>query len=53
MHPHEEQTRGVLALHVAELLRIDDVAAGLVQQAGDGIHDALGVAAGQGEDEFL
>jgi hypothetical protein len=50
VHPHEEQPRGVLALHVAELLRIDDVAAGLEQQARDGVDDAGLVAAGQGED---
>jgi hypothetical protein len=43
VHAHEEQARRVLALHVAELLRIDDVAAGLEQQARDGVDDAGGV----------
>ena len=53
VHAHEEQARRTLAVEVAELLRVDDVAAGLVQQAGDGIDDARGVPARQGEDEFL
>ena len=53
VHPHEEQPRGVFALHVAELLRVDDVAAGLEQQARHGVDDAGLVAAGQGEDEFF
>ena len=39
--------------HVAELLRVDDVAAGLVQQAGHRVHDAGGVAARQRENVFL
>ena len=38
---------------LAELLRIDDVAAALVEQAGHGIDDAGGVAARQGQDEFV
>jgi len=53
VHAHEEQAGGVVAQHVAELLRVDDVAARLVKQAGNGVDDALGVAAGQGQDEFL
>ena len=54
VHPHEEeQPRAVVALHVAELLRVDDVAAGLVEQAGDSVDDALAVGAGQGQDEFV
>ena len=48
----EEQAGGVAGEHVAELLRVDDVAAGLEQQAGDRVHDARGVA-GQGQDEFV
>ena len=52
VHAHEEQPRRVVACDVAELLRVDDVAAGLEQQARDGINDALGVAARQREDEF-
>ena len=52
VHAHEEAAGGAGADQVAELLRIDDVAAGLEQQAGDGVHDALGVAARQPEDEF-
>ena len=38
---------------VAELLRIDDVAAGLEQQPGDGVDDARRVATRQREDELL
>jgi hypothetical protein len=53
VHAHEEQARGVVAFEVAELLRIDDVAAGLVQQARDGVHDALGIGAGQGQDKLV
>jgi len=53
MHPHEEEPRGILAFEVAELLRIDDVAAGLVEQARHRMHDALGVAAREGEDELV
>ena len=41
------------AEHVAELLRIDDVATGLVEQTRNGVHDALGVATGQREDELM
>ena len=37
---------------IAELLGVEDVAAGLVQQSGDGVNNALGVATGQGQDEF-
>jgi len=33
VHAHEEQARAVFALHVTELLRVDDVATGLVEQA--------------------
>jgi hypothetical protein len=33
MNPHEKQPGGVVTLDVAELLRIDDVAAGSVGQA--------------------
>ena len=43
----------VVALHVAELLRVDDVAAGLVQQPRHRVDDALGVAARQRQDEFV
>ena len=41
VHAHEEAAGGVVALDVAELLRVDDVAAGLVQQARHRMHDAL------------
>ena len=44
--------RAVVALHVAELLRREDVAARFEQPARDGVHDALGVAARQREDEL-
>jgi len=52
VHAHEEQAGGVVAFEVAELLRVDDVAAGLVEQAGDGVDDALRVAARQGQHEL-
>ena len=48
---HEEQPGRVIAEDVAELLRVDDVAAGLVEQAGDGVDDALGIGAREGEDK--
>ena len=47
--PHEEQA-GVV---VAELLAVLDVAAGHEQIAGHGVHDALLVGAGQGEDVLV
>ena len=53
VHAHEEQPGAVLALHIAKLLRVDDVAAGLVQQARHGVNDASGVPAGQGQNEFV
>jgi hypothetical protein len=53
VHAHEEQARRIVAFDIAELLRIDDVAAGLEQQPRDRVDDAGLVAAGQREDEFL
>ena len=53
VHPHEEVAGGVFTFEVTELLRVDDVAAGLVEQARDRVHDALGVAAGKGEDKLV
>ena len=50
--PHEEQAGRVGAQHIAELLRIEDVAAGLVQQTRDCVNNALRVGTGQGENEF-
>ena len=52
VHAHEEQAGGVGSGHVAELLRIEDVAAGLEQRRGHGMDDALGVAAREGQDEL-
>jgi hypothetical protein len=43
VHAHEEQAGAVVVLHVTELLRVDDVAAGLIQQPCDGVHDAFGI----------
>jgi len=43
VHAHEEQARAVFSQQVTKLLRIDDVATGLVQQTRDGMHDALGI----------
>ena len=45
---HEEGTR----VGVAELLRLDDVAAGLADHAGHGVHDAGAVRAGQGHNKL-
>ncbi len=45
-HAHEEAA----GLGIVELLRVEDVAAGLEQQAGDGGNDARTVGAGQSED---
>jgi hypothetical protein len=53
MHAHEEPGRGIVAFQVAELLRVDDVAAGLVEQAGHRVHDALGIGAGQRKDVLM
>mgnify|MGYP001616431505 CR=1 FL=1 len=53
VHPHEEQPRAIGTLNIAELLRIHDVAAGLVEHPGHGIHNALGVSAREGQDEFV
>ncbi len=50
--PHEEQPGRVFKGDVAELLGIEDVATGLIEQTGDGVHDALGIAAGKGQDEL-
>jgi len=46
LHPHEEQA-GVV---VVVLGRLFDVAAALEQKAGDGVHDAGAVGAGEGQD---
>ena len=46
VHAQEEAP----GLGIAELLRIEDVAAVLEQQAGDAVHDPGAVGAGQGED---
>ncbi len=53
VHAQEEQPGGVAGEHVAVLLRVDDVAAGLEQQAGDAVHDALGISARQRENELV
>ena len=53
VHAHEEEAGGVFAFEVAELLRIDDVAAARVEQAGYRVDDAGGVAARQCHDEFV
>jgi hypothetical protein len=53
VNAHEEVARGVGALQVAELLRVDDVASGLVQKAGHRVDNALGVARSQGQDELM
>ena len=53
MHTHEKKASGVFAFEVPKLLRVDDVAAGLVEQAGNGVHDALGVGAGQRQNKLL
>jgi len=53
MHAHEEQPGGVVGEHVAELLRVDDVAAGFVQQPRNGVDDALGIGARQGQDKLI
>ena len=45
---HKEGTR----VGVAELLRLDDVAAGLTDHAGHGMHDARAVRAGQGHNKL-
>ena len=45
---HEECTR----VGVAELLRLDDIAAGLADHAGHGMHDAGAVRAGQGHNKL-
>ena len=45
---HEERAR----VGVAELLGLDDVAAGLADHAGHGVHDAGAVRAGQGHNEL-
>ena len=45
---HEEGTR----VGVAELLGLDDVAAGLADHAGHGVHDAGAVRAGQGHNKL-
>ena len=45
---HEEGTR----VGVAELLRLDDVAAGLADHAGHGVHDAGAVRTGQGHNKL-
>src|SRR5690606_41003786 len=47
LDPHEEQA----GAGVAELLRLGDVAAVVRQQAGDGVHDAGLVGAGERQDE--
>jgi hypothetical protein len=52
MHPHEKQPGGVVEGNVTELLGIDDVATGLIQQARDGINNTLGIAARQGQDKL-
>src|SRR5262249_21579239 len=46
VHAHEEET----AVGVAELLAVEDVAAGDEEEAGDAVHDAAAVRAGGGED---
>jgi hypothetical protein len=46
VHPHKEVPFGALA----ELLVVDDVAAVLQQEAGDGVDDARRLAAVQGQD---
>ncbi|MNF11805.1 hypothetical protein D3C80_2131100 [compost metagenome] len=48
MHAHEEQ----LGFLVAELGGIEDVAAVFGQEAGDAVHNAALVQAGQGQDVF-
>ena len=53
VHPHEEEAGAGRALHVAELLGIDDVATRPIEDARDGIDDAFGVAAGKREDELV
>ena len=45
---HEEGTR----VGVAELLRLDDIAAGLADHASHGVHDAGAVRAGQGHNKL-
>ena len=45
---HEEGTR----VGIAELLRLDDVAAGLADHAGHGVHDPGAVRAGQGHNKL-
>ena len=49
VHPHEEQA----GVPVAELLAVLDVAAGHEQIARHGVHDALLVRAGKGEDVLV
>ena len=53
VNAHEEQACAVFALHITKLLRVDDVAARLVQQARDGVNNARGVNTGQRENEFV
>lgn len=45
---HEEGT----GIRVTELLGLDDIATGLADHAGDGMHDTRTVRAGQGHDEL-
>ena len=48
LNAHKERAR----VGVAELLRLDDVAAGLTDHARDGMHDARAVRAGQGHNKL-
>ena len=48
LNAHEERAR----VGVAELLGLDDVAAGLADHAGHGVHDAGAVRAGQGHNKL-
>jgi hypothetical protein len=48
VHAHEEQLR----FRIAELGRIDDVAAVLGEETGHAQHDTALVEAGQGQDVF-
>ena len=53
MHTHEKKASGVFAFEVPKLLRVDDVAAGLVKQTRNRVHDALGVGAGEREYKLM